>query len=180
MKKITNYKLHVTSYTSYLIPLFVFCFLFFCGCEKCKIKYPKNIKPIDWENYNDVYTVKWNYITVGSETKTKIEQDRDKDIMIYGWVSFPHAWNIGFGLNEFFDGNGTMCTIGIQSTIDSINNIVDYSLLEQVRTKLDTSDLTKKCFIKGRLSSQSFPGNGCSRIEPKIMITDINNIYFEE
>jgi len=32
---------------------------FSCG-KNCEIKKPKNIKTIDWENYNDVYTVFWN------------------------------------------------------------------------------------------------------------------------
>ena len=34
----------------------------FSSCQKSCIKdRPKNVKPIDWNNYNDVSTVFWNY-----------------------------------------------------------------------------------------------------------------------
>ena len=148
--------------------------LLFANCDKnCKIKYPKDLKPIDWENYNDVYTVYWNYCTVSSETNKKIEQDRDKDIMIYGWVCFPHSINHEFALSEYPNGSGIMCTIGILPPIDTINNIVG-----QVRVKLDTSDLTKKCFIKGVLRLRPAPVKGCKCV-PHIDILDVNDIYFK-
>jgi len=151
--------------------------LLFASCDKgCKIKRPKDIKPIDWENYNDVYTVYWNYRTVNFDINNKMEQDRGKDIMIYGWVRFGDFSNIYvFGLRESFN-SGITCAVGVPPIqIDSINY-----LHEQVQAKLDTSDWTKKCFIKGKLSSISHPDNNCNWIEPHVIITDINNIYFEE
>jgi hypothetical protein len=112
---------------------------------------------------------------VGNETNKKIDQDRGKDIMIYGWVRFGDFSNIhGFGLRESFN-SGLTCIVGVAPIqIDSINN-----LYIQVQTKLDTSDRTKKCFIKGKLSFAEFPDMNCNWIEPKIAITDVNDIYFE-
>jgi len=155
--------------------------LIFTGCNNngCKIKYPKNIKPIDWENYNNVYDIFWNYHTENSVTNKKIDQDRGKDIMVYGYI---------FGISTF---HFSLIANKDNSEIQLFISPFDYhyedddryanidTLLNQIQTKLDTSDLTKKCFIKGKLSNESFPNNDCNWIDPKIIITDINNIYFE-
>ena len=151
--------------------------LLFSACKKsCKIKYPKDIKPIDWENYNDVYTVYWNSRTVFDDANNKIEQDRGKDIMMYGWVHFGDFSNIhSFALRQSFNSD-IKCAVGVPLIqIDSINY-----LHEQVQAKLDTSDWSKKCFISGKLMGVSFSDMNCTWIEPRIEITDINNIYFEE
>jgi hypothetical protein len=48
--------------------------LLFTTCEKnCIGKRPKDVKPIDWENYNDVHTVYWNYVSLYSERKQEDE-----------------------------------------------------------------------------------------------------------
>ena len=155
---------------------FIALFLLVACKKQCAINYPKDIKPIDWENYNDVYTVYWNYRTEGSVTNKKIGQDRGKDIMIYGWVCFGDFSNIHlFGLRES-SNSGITCAVGAATIqIDSINY-----LHEQVRTKLDTSDRTKKCFIKGKLDFVEAPDMHCNWIVPKVVITNINDIYFEE
>jgi len=162
-----------------IILCFTALLLLFTACKPpedkpCKIYRPKDLRPIDWENYNDVYTVYWNYRTVNFDINDKIEQDRGKNIMIYGWVHFGDFSNIhGFGLRESFN-SGLTCNVGADVIqIDSINY-----LHEQLQTKLDTSDWTRKCFIKGKLSSVEFPDN-CNWRYPKVIITDINDIYFE-
>jgi len=53
---------------------------------------------------------------------------------------------------------------------------IDEDLLQ---AKLDTSDLTKKCFIKGTLCLEEIITKGCCRATPAIVIRDINDIYFE-
>ena len=56
--------------------------LVFFACEKsCLEKKPKDVKPIDWENYNDVYTAFWNTYSACSESK-----NAKREIMVYGWA----------------------------------------------------------------------------------------------
>ena len=138
--------------------------LLFAACKKhCYLKSPKNLKPIDWENYNDIYTVYWNTVHCCSEAKN-LQNDT---IKISGWkpsnsidlsslCDYPDAYY----------GNGIV-----------VVQIAYY--LSEIHAKLDTCDLTKKCYIKGRiyLDSEHFP-RGCT-VFPIIEITDPNDIYFE-
>ena len=150
------------------------------ACEKhCKIKYPKNIKPIDWENYNDVYTVYWNYHTVSSETNKKIEQDRGKEVMIYGYIHGIQWAKFSLIANKD-NSNLQVFTRLFFNPYDDDGYVNFDTLVHQIQTKLDTSDLTKKCFITGKLSATSLGTNYCTWIVPTIIITDINDIYFEE
>ena len=144
--------------------------LLFATCNKdCRIKRPKpkDVKPIDWENYNDVHTVYWNTVHCCSETISRLPSDT---IMISGWK--PSNLD-GFVLCDYpntYYGDGT---------ITSIVPIVCY--LPEFRIMLDTCDLTKKCFIKGiiRFDSEYYSrGRGCI-VEPYIEITNIDDIYFK-
>jgi hypothetical protein len=75
-----------------LILSFTAVFLLFVACNKnCKIKYPKDVKPIDWENYNDVYTVYWNMVHCCSETIDL----QNETIKISGWKAWSYdAFNL--------------------------------------------------------------------------------------
>ena len=150
--------------------------LLFAACEKkCTIKYPKDIKTIDWENYNDVYTVYWNYVHVsGSKQEHKMRMDEGKEIMIYGWITSQYSGPIPlFDLCESPNG-GIHCPIGIVLPTPYPDFFV------HLRTKLDTCDLIKKCFIKGKLrSGELFNGNYFCKEQAYIMIEYIDNIYFE-
>ena len=57
--------------------------LLFTACDKgCNIARPKDVKPIDWENYNDVYDVYWNLLKFCSEPSN----DDGRYIKISGWI----------------------------------------------------------------------------------------------
>jgi hypothetical protein len=129
--------------------------------DPCTIERPKDVKPIDWENYNDVYTVYWNYRQKCSEAKV---EDVDKDIMIYGWI-----------LGSF----NNMYLVADKNTGTSGNPHVLLNATLQVHTILETSDLTKKCFIKGKLFLRDFATNDCCSVMPLIVILNANDIYFE-
>ena len=73
---------------------FTIVLLLFAGCDKnCKIKYPKDLKPIDWENYNDVYDVIWNYTDIkessdmGKTINTNSTQKAVKNFLFFYDVS---------------------------------------------------------------------------------------------
>jgi hypothetical protein len=50
--------------------------------------------------------------------------------------------------------------------------------IPEFKTKLDTCDLTKKCFIKGKLDFTPAPLKGC-KTHTIVVITNIDDIYFE-
>ena len=141
--------------------------LLFAACDKnCKIKYPKDLKPIDWENYNDVYTVYWNLAHCCSES-INIQSDT---IKISGWKVQSR--------DLFALGDDAKCAETLFVPSPSTVVYIDFDFLEAYAF-LDTCDLTKKCFIKGKINYT--PNEFTSRcfIEPKIKVMDINDIYFE-
>jgi len=139
-----------------IILCFTALLLMFATCEKI----PKDVKPIDWENYNDVYTVYWNLYSSCEKIKSEY----------YGKTIKIAGWNIWY-LDAF-----SLCD-------DTKDNAAPFVAIEcnlpEFKTKLDTSDLTKKCFIKGNihLKKEKMP-RGC-RVFPVVKVTDINDIYFE-
>ena len=129
--------------------------LLFAACEKI----PQNVKPIDWENYNDVYTVYWNLRS--SCKKIKSEYD-GRTIKISGWK---------IGALDLF----------------SLGDDIKWSQREHINIRfcfpdsdamLDTCDLTKKCFITGKIRLKMEKISGCT-VFPEIELTDINDIYFD-
>ena len=144
-----------------MILYFAVLILLLTACKNgCKIDYPKNVKPIDWENYNDVYTVYWNY----HQECPGRQEDENKEIMVYGWL---HDSDMFLLADRNSNPNGGNPHIIIQAA-------------NQVPTIIDSSDLKKKCFIKGILGLCNFPTNDCCHVVPLIMITNINDIYFEK
>lgn len=138
-----------------------------CG-KNCKIKQPKNVKPIDWNNYNDVYTVHWNYYSCCDEIN---REDEGKIIKISGWKAWSyHAFNL-CGDPKYADRN-----LGYTAAFPFVTIQCN---LPEFKAKLDTCDLKKKCFVKGKilLFEEIYP-SGCF-VYPTIEVTDIDDIYFE-
>ena len=139
--------------------------------EPCKIDRPKDVKPIDWENYNDVYTVFWN--TVHSRYES-INLQNDT-IKISGWhagsydlfhlCDDPDAANPNLG---FVPTNIIILVYGKHPEL--------YTVFQNM---LDTCDLTKKCFVKGKLVFEAVDGSMCGRTVPYLEVYDINDIYFK-
>ena len=144
--------------------------LLFTTCQKCKIKYPKNIKPIDWENYNDVYTVYWNLCSLTSEIKNF---PLHEEIMVYGWIHNQNQYGVSAKKFSLVDDPSRIHGIPGSPSIMVENNF------DEIQVMFDTCDLTKKCFVKGKLLFIDIIRGYCKTIEPSMYITDINNIYFE-
>ena len=139
----------------------------------CKIDRPKDIKPIDWENYNDVYSVFWNYRTLCSEIK---EEDRGREIMVYGWVQ-PDWDGISVSASMFALKDDRNDIIQAHVEIKTSTDKLEYDLIQK---KLDSCDLTKKCFIKGKLDFHCLQIQGCSKSEPQMYLENVTDIYFEK
>ncbi len=135
------------------------------GCkDDCTIKKPSNIPSIDWENYNDVYTVYWNYFGLceGRQANT------GDTISLYGWkTSFHDYFYIAADPKYIKEYSREIIHIGWESNIQKAMAI-----------KLDSSDLTKKCFVKGLVLLPCLTTE-CSVVDVTILITDPNDIYFE-
>ena len=146
--------------------------MLFTACERsCLEKRPKDVKRIDWENYNDVYTAFWNtHVTCNDFYNIYL----NRNIMVYGWIR-PQFLEDGFTL---FTGN---------------NNDKSYPLIGQphfdvhywcpmallIREKLDSCDLSKKCYVKGKLVNNGINLGSCCVAIPMILIEDIDDFYFE-
>ena len=144
------------------------------ACEKqCLTQRPKDVKPIDWGDYNDVYTVYWNYHTLCSETK---EEDRGKEIMIYGWMQ-PGWDGVSVSASMFALKDDRNDIILASIDIKTVVNSLEY---DSIQTKLNSCDLAKKCFIKGRLDFHCLHIQGWSKAVAGIYLENVNDIYFEE
>jgi hypothetical protein len=128
--------------------------LVFNSCGKCNFKKPKGIKPIDWENYNDVYTVYWNYSESGDMS---MNQGFTGDtIKVYGWIfQGNHGETINPGMfmlieNEknIFDPNPW-----IEKRTGFYIETFDKELINALKVKFSETDITKKCYIIGSLIS---------------------------
>jgi len=151
-----------------ILLLFTAVLILFSGCEKnCLLKKPKNLKSVDWENYNDVYTLYWNFMKPCSE----ISEFENKVIKIAGW----REWSSGEYNIVLCDDPNYCDTIFHSNSPVAINIISNFS----IQPLLDSCDFTKKCFITGTLKFNHLKMGLCCRAEPEVFVTDINDIYFE-
>ena len=142
---------------------------FLTACKSlCETNKPANISPIDWDNYNDVYTVNWNFRSNDCSTVGHIGT-----IKVYGWV---YGSNLPIRLY----------TKPVQNN-DEVNNtlsigISTHTIADEIKEKLDTIDFTRKCYIQGELYIDCEVGGsfGCSHSAyPFIKLLSIDDIYFE-
>jgi len=142
--------------------------LLFSACDKaCGTKRPKDVKPINWENYNSAYDVFYNYHTLCSEQRY---EDSEKTIMVSGWLY--RLWGGDFILRNIpnhTNENLEYPWIGIET----------FEVNKEFNAKIDTCDLTKKCFIKGKLIINCLEKGMCSTSIPEIIISNVDDIYFE-
>ena len=141
--------------------------LLFIACEKnCLEKKPKNLKPIDWENYNDVPTVFWNLYSLVSKENVPPHTE----IMVYGWVHNKNP----YGVPEY-------CLVDDPNRIHGSQEkpLISLEIGPELQTMFDTCNYTKKCFVKGKLLYNHIIYGYCKIIEPRMNITNINDINFE-
>jgi len=147
--------------------------LLFSACEKaCLEKKPRKVKPIDWENYNDVYTAFWNTYSVISESGKM----RGREIMVYGWVQLEYSEYKFMLVTDTYDSDKSLRLVGKPH----FDVYFRGSGMALIREKLDTCDLTKKCYVKGKLDFDIIKVGLCGGIAvPEIIIEDIDDFYFE-
>ena len=142
--------------------------------KKCGVDKPKNIKPIDWENYNDVHTVKWNF----RDDCSKFPLGRTgKTIKMYGWIFHPQSVNpYLFALlsdSLFVEADNPKCAM-VYVICDG-----DREECTAISSKINSSDSKRKCYVMGELSIDHLAGNTCCTSEPEILLKSSDDIYFE-
>ena len=170
---------------------FIIRLLILCGlallCYSCKekercgeIKKPKNLKPIDWDNYNDVYTVYWNFRT----NDCSKAGPTGKNVKVFGWI-FQ-------GMGEPYHPPVNPTVFRLMSNKENIFSYNPYERggvafyvrysgngedLDSLKVKFSITDITKKCYVSGKVFLDEFPENSCCWAAPMIWS---NDIYFEE
>ncbi|MDR2887519.1 MAG: hypothetical protein LBV26_05910 [Bacteroidales bacterium] len=165
----------------------VILFAFSCR-EKCHIDLvkPADVKPIDSESYNDVYNVFWNYfeeyyrgawsLTDSIKTYGKIDTctlDTSHSFVLISEHEYEHNIIYDF-IQEYRLYPGPAI------------NVFCHSIADELQSKLDSCDLTGRCYIKGELKIGAVGGHGgingpddCHFTFPHIFLKNINDIYFE-
>lgn len=149
--------------------------LFFAGCsfnERCDIiAVPDNVKPIDWEGYNDVSTVYWNNtgdcldFTIGSTGKTIKLYGRIVPITGYG----PHPV-VAFSLSSdsVYIAGSNPCLIEMRCGGDQF----EFLLAEYI-----AAEGKMRCYVTGDLVINSVEEHRCCFAIPEIFVRSIDSIY---
>jgi hypothetical protein len=149
--------------------------LVFSACkEMYKKKLPKDLKPIDWSNYNDVYTVYWNNI---NECIERNYRNQDRKIKLYGWV-----W-VGYN-PEGIDFLHEITLMNDSSKIFASNRS-EYPFIVVHFDKdviVDTNEIISKkmCYVEGELSFMCLPLSTYSVTVTGVRVYNSNDIYFEK
>jgi len=182
-------KIKLTTILLALVVGFVSCEKFFKTPENpqniCIKERPENLKSIDWDNYNDVYTVYWTYHDRSMPTESWIYKDTAKIIKVYGWLPKKHKVGDFYG---FMEGPGfrlvTDKDSGEKTPYVYFVIVGDSVVIDALKAKLATADLTKKCYIRGEFcfkfgTSIDAEWGGCFLIIPRIKIYSADDVYFE-
>lgn len=135
------------------------------GCNKTcyDIEKTTNLKSIDWNNWNDAYTVYYNFYD--NEEDACFDHDGDT-IMCYGTMCGSSYDDINL---EVIGGDNNLQLIFNMhgSEIDSINNLLNDTIHS------DT------CFVKGILRIFQYDIQCCKIVIPAITLNRIEDIFFK-
>lgn len=141
--------------------------VFGCG-EPCTADKPRHLQPIDWEVWNDVYTVYWNSRIDCSDADAGNGSIFGREIKISGFVHFNGIYPNGNYDNPYL----------YEQNEDEDARVYFIFDTDSILTILTQTDLSKRCYITGKLGSGEPTRNinCCTSAE----IYNIKNIYFEE
>lgn len=153
----------------------------FCSCKhKChEVVKPSNLKPIDWNGWNDAYTVAYTFY----DNKEKACYDYDGDtILCYGHIAkylyddYSSIKPDNIYLEAGMRGQG----VGV-----SFSFIYDQNSSERdsLINLLNSSNYSDTCFVKGvfKLSYHHIRTalKSCEYSEPVITVCRIEDIWFK-
>ena len=143
-------------------------------CGKYVTQKPANVKPIDTENYNDVYTVYWNYFDNATNPYSLREVLMCGYVVVYGMdksgnlLWYPMLTDDSIKAINYVDMHITKVYFSWSNTIsDQINSIVNTSI-------------PNKCYIRGFVELEYTQFNNCeTHYIPKLVIVNAEDIYFK-
>jgi len=152
-----------------------------CPCKvQMALVRPENLPPIDWQNYNSVYTVFQVYHRL-MEWNPWMFEDEGRSIKAYGWLD-PIDWR--FQYRSFYLRQKSALQDGDLPRLPVVIGNLD--VISFLMTKISVVDLTRKVFVRGTLVlpgrlviSVAPPYCGGTLIVPEIRIYNVDDIYFE-
>jgi len=166
-----------------IVSLLAVCF---SSCrKKCDIEVerPRDIKPIKWDDYNDAYHVFWNIFAPKCNQKTGYKTGKTIKVSgmlvldsIRSYPSYLLKSEYEYEHNDIYDYMSKIYKYPIPSVKLSI------FIGEEFQKKIDSADLTKKCYIKGELATggvEAMENDICCFTVPHIFLYTIEDIYFE-
>ena len=146
--------------------------LFLCSCKKnehcVEIEKPSNLKPINFEDYNDVHTVYWNYLAYCDET----DPNPGDFIKVWGWLTNYYLPSTGqFFVHSQIAGDHRRKSLHIFLPVDEGNRLA---------LKLGNTQLPVKCFIFGEVKLPCLAGGSCRKwVTVSLNVKNADDIYFE-
>ncbi|MDO9154868.1 MAG: hypothetical protein Q7U47_14370 [Paludibacter sp.] len=152
---------------------------FSCGIYCPSISKPLDFQLLDWNNYNDVKTVDWNTHEYCSDTKIW-ELDK-KHIKVYGWI-FHGSHNKTVPYWDFYLINDSIYMYEPNTIKTTSIRVICFNQeeLNRLKNKFDTTDLTKKCYVRGKLNISCLETMGCSVTAGGVIIESADSIFFEK
>jgi len=158
--------------TKLAIALFVVITLF-CSCKRtCKdIVKPSDIKPIDWNGWNDAYTVGYTFYDNAEDACFDFNGDT---ILCYGHIArFLYEDYPSLSTSDVYLESGSK-EEGVHVFFDIFDS--DVNILKQ---KLNNSVYSDTCFVKGTLHVGASYIMHCSIVYcPDIHVSRLEDIYF--
>lgn len=140
------------------------------GCaETCyDIEKPANLKPIDWNGWNDAYTV---FCTFYDNEEDACYDHVGDTIMCYGHV--PEYWYAS-PYGDF--------RLEVQGGADNLQILFNLhgSEIDSLHFLLNNSSHTDTCFVKGILGLFDYDIQCCMIVQPTITVNKIEDFYFKQ
>ena len=142
-----------------------------CKEKDCQPKIPNDIKAIDWENYNDVYTIFWNCYGLCSDEHIY----DDSIVKICGWcvVRFDLFSLCDDAKHSTWDPSITLGS-AIFIVIDLPHNVNNL-----LKSQIDSAGRPLKFYITGKIRSYCPETGVCQNSVPRIVVENQNDIYFK-
>lgn len=148
-----------------------------CSCKhKCyDIVKPSNLKPIDWNGWNDAYTVFYTYY----DNYDDACHDHDGDtIKCYGHIA-KYLYEDYSSLRSddiFLEANDRR-----QQAVGVGFMLQNSSEMDSLKSLLKSSSHSDTCFVKGTLDLWGWSGpHHCNTVYPYITVHNIEDFYFKQ
>lgn len=144
-----------------------------CGHRNCiEVVKPADLKPIDWDGWNDAYTLHHTFHDKSENAQVDYCGDT---IRCYGHIS-KYLYEDYPSLSP--DGIYFECSDAAQAVAIWFSRVhgIDKDSLVQL---LNSSSYSDTCFVKGIFGFWVFNPMGCEYVNPAITVTSIDDIYFK-